>query len=112
GAGAAARRVDHADRRAHLQSVHLSPILMNRALIILFVVIVTLPLAGLLAGVDGGDREAENRELAVFPHWNGTWTSARAYPGGIIRWFDDHFAFRDDLVRWYAESRLFTLRVS
>ena len=62
--------------------------------------------------MDGGDREAENRELAAFPHWDGTWSSARAYPDAFTAWFEDHFAFRADLVRWYAESRLFGLGVS
>ena len=43
---AAARRVDHADRRAHLQPVHLFPILMNRTLIVLFVAIIDAPAGG------------------------------------------------------------------
>jgi alginate O-acetyltransferase complex protein AlgJ len=85
---------------------------MNRALILLFVMIIALPLVGTLAGVDGGDREAENRELAAFPHWEHTWTSTQAYPGALTAWFEDHFAFRADFVRWYAESRFFGLGVS
>jgi hypothetical protein len=82
---------------------------MNRVLIVLFVAIIALPMAGTLAGVDGGDPEAENRELAAFPHWGGTWASAEAYPDAFTTWFEDHFAFRDKLVRWYGESRLFGL---
>ena len=60
---------------------------MNRALILLFVAIVALPMAGTLAGVDGGDPESENRELAAFPHWDGTWPSAEAYPDAFTAWF-------------------------
>jgi hypothetical protein len=82
---------------------------MNRALILLFVAIIALPMAGTLAGVDGGDPESENRELATFPHWEGTWASAEAYPDAFMAWFEDHFAFRDKLVRWYGESRFFGL---
>jgi alginate O-acetyltransferase complex protein AlgJ len=82
---------------------------MNRTLILVFLAILTLPLAGTLAGMDGGDREAENRELAAFPHWDGTWASARIYPDAFASWFEDHFAFRADFVRWYAESRYFGL---
>jgi len=85
---------------------------MNRTLIVLFIVIITLPLAATMAGVDGGDSEAENRELAVFPRWDGTWASAAAYPDGFVAWFEDHFAFRATLVRWNAETRLFGLGVS
>ena len=84
----------------------------HRTLVILFVATISLPLAGTIAGVDGGDPAAENRELASFPRWNGTWPSAQAYPDAFSRWFDDHFAGRARMVRWYGESRLFGLRVS
>ena len=76
---------------------------MNRVLILLFVAIVALPMAGTLAGVDGGDPESENRELAPFPHWDGTWPSAAAYPDAFTAWFEDHFAFRDK-SRWAARA--------
>ena len=72
---------------------------MNRALTAIFVVIISLPLAANLAGVDGADPGAEHRELA-------TWKD------GPTAWFDDHFGFRSVLVRWYGESRLFWLGVS
>lgn len=72
---------------------------MNRALTALFAVIISLPLAANLAGVDGADPGAEHRELAT---WND----------GVTAWFDDHFGFRSTLVRWYGESRLFWLGVS
>jgi alginate O-acetyltransferase complex protein AlgJ len=85
---------------------------MQRSLVILFVIVIALPLAGNLAGVDGGDSGAENRQLAALPHWDGTVASAVAYPDALSRWFEDHFAFRDALVRWYGESRLVILGVS
>jgi hypothetical protein len=85
---------------------------MNRALVILFVVIIALPGVGTLLGRDGGDAEAENRELAPFPRWAHTWQSLEALPDAFTTWFEDHFAFRDDLVRWYGESRLFLLGIS
>jgi len=72
---------------------------MNRAITALFVVIISLPLAANLAGVDGADPGAEHRELA-------TWKD------GLTNWFDDHFGFRSALVRWYGESRLFGFGVS
>ena len=72
---------------------------MNRALTILFVVIISMPLAANLAGVDGADPGAEHRELA-------------AWKDGVTTWFGDHFGFRSPLVRWYGESRLFGLGVS
>ena len=39
----------------------------NASIVALFVVLIWLPLAANLAGVDGADPAAENRELAAFP---------------------------------------------
>src|SRR5258708_4832262 len=66
----------------------------------LFAIVISLPLAANLAGVDGADPGAENRELAEFRR------------DGFTAWFNDHFGFRSMLVRWYGESRLFVLGVS
>src|SRR5882762_2050316 len=85
---------------------------MNRLLTLLFLAVISLPLAANLAGVDGADPGAENRELAAFPRVDGSWTSIAAFPTGLSPWFDDHFGFRSVLVRWYGESRLFVLGVS
>ena len=85
---------------------------MKAVLVTLFAVVITLPLAANLAGVDGGDPGAENRELAAFPHLDRTWASAADYGRRGGEWFDDHFGFRSALVRWYGESRLFFLNVS
>ena len=84
----------------------------NRLLTLLFVAVIALPLAANLAGVDGADPGAENRELAAFPRVDTTWSSLAAFPPAFGAWFDDHFGFRSRLVRWYGESRLFGLGVS
>jgi alginate O-acetyltransferase complex protein AlgJ len=65
-----------------------------------------------LAGVDGADPGAENRELAPLPRIDGSPGSIAQLPAGFSAWFDDHFGFRSLLVRWYGESRLFVLRTS
>ena len=65
-----------------------------------------------LAGVDGADPGAENRELAAFPRVDGSLASVASLPAGLGAWFDDHFGFRSLLVRWYGESRLFVLHIS
>jgi alginate O-acetyltransferase complex protein AlgJ len=85
---------------------------MNRALVILFLAAITMPLAGNLAGLDGADPEAEKRELAQFPRWEWKLRPAVAYPKALNRWFEDHFGFRAALVRWYGETRLFGLNIS
>jgi hypothetical protein len=85
---------------------------MKRLLVALFVLVIALPLAANLAGVDGADPGAENRELAHFPRVDGSLESIASWPTGFSAWFDDHFGFRSHLVRWYGESRLFGLGVS
>jgi hypothetical protein len=68
--------------------------LLNIVLVAGFLVIIGLPLAANVAGHDGGDQEAENRDLAKFPAFEGTWASAVAWPTGVDLWFQDHFGFR------------------
>ena len=79
----------------------------NSVLAVVFVLVIWLPLAANLSGVDGFDPAAENREPARFPALEGTWASLADYPGGLGRWFDDHFGFRADIVRLNARSQLF-----
>ena len=85
---------------------------VRSVLVALFVVAISLPLAANLAGLDGADPGAENRELAAFPRVDGSLASIAALPTAFSNWFDDHFGFRSRLVRWYGESRLFVLHVS
>ena len=84
----------------------------NRLLTLLFAMTISLPLAANLAGVDGADPGAENRELAGFPRVDGSLTSIAGLPLACSNWFDDHFGFRSRLVRWYGESRLVVLHAS
>ena len=86
---------------------------MRALLVIAFLVVITLPAAANLAGHDGADPTAENRELAAFPRIEGaTMASLRTYSDRLSAWFDDHFGFRSTLVRWSGEIRLFVLGVS
>jgi len=88
------------------------PRVLNAISVALFLATIGLPLAGTLGGVEGGDQAAENRELAAFPRFDGTWQSIAAYGSGIDAWFSDHFAFRARLVQWFGETRYFWLGVS
>jgi alginate O-acetyltransferase complex protein AlgJ len=84
----------------------------NRLLVVVFLAVLALPLAANLAGRDGADAVAENRELAPFPQLDANWSSISTLGTRFGLWFDDHFGFRSWLVRWYGESRLFGLHVS
>jgi alginate O-acetyltransferase complex protein AlgJ len=65
----------------------------------LFLTAIGLPLALNLAGVDGGDPQTENRELATLDD-------------GIFAWFADHFGLRSTLVRANAHLEYFALQTS
>ena len=84
----------------------------NRALAVVFLLAIGMPLAANLAGVDGADPVAENREMAAFPAFDGSWHSARRYPAGLDAWFDDHFGFRAAFVRWNARASVEWFRTS
>ena len=83
----------------------------NLAIVAVFVAAISLPAAANLAGIDGADPAAENREPAEWPRV-GSASSTVAYATAFGRWFEDHFGFRATLVRWYGETRLFWLGVS
>ena len=84
----------------------------NIAIVFVFLTVISLPLAANIAGFDGADPAAENRELATFPHLGASWRSISAFGPGLGLWFEDHFGFRSLLVRWYGRSRLDLLGVS
>lgn len=85
---------------------------LNWIVAIAFLVIIGVPLAGNVLGMDGADPEAENRRLAAFPALSPSWGDVKGFLPGLDAWFSDHFAFRKDLVRWYGISRYLWLRVS
>jgi len=86
--------------------------MQTRLLVILFVAVISLPLAANLAGFDGADPGGENRELAAFPRVDGSLASLAKAGPQLSAWFEDHFGLRASLVRWNAALRLFVLRVS
>jgi hypothetical protein len=84
---------------------------LNHIVVAAFLLAIGAPLVANLAGMDGADA-AENRTQAVFPSLTLSWSSIQKFAPGIDGWFQDHFGFRSDLVRWYGESRYFGLRTS
>jgi alginate O-acetyltransferase complex protein AlgJ len=85
---------------------------MPKAVVVVFLVILGLPLVANVAGRDGADAGSENRTLADFPRYDGTLQSIADYGSRFGNWFDDHFGFRSALVRWYGESRLYLFGTS
>jgi len=85
---------------------------LKQAIVATFLVLIALPLAANLAGVDGADPQAENRELAAFPQLRLSPAGLATFGTGLAAWFEDHFGFRARLVQWHGELRLFGLGVS
>jgi alginate O-acetyltransferase complex protein AlgJ len=85
---------------------------INRPLSIIFLVAIVLPLVANVLGADGADRDAENREMAPFPIFDGSLKSVEAYPSKLDAWFADHFGFRSTLVRWASGVSMDVFRAS
>jgi hypothetical protein len=66
----------------------------------------------MLFDLDRDPPSEENRTLAPWPQFGADVTSLRALPDQLTRYFEDHFAFRQRLVRWQATVRLNALKVS
>ena len=88
------------------------PALIERTMIIVFLVALALPLTGMLLNLDHDAPSGENRTLAAWPQLRWDTASLRALPEQLTRYFEDHFAFRVRLVRWQAIARLQALGVS
>ena len=91
--------------------IRLHPI-AERTLVAIFLAALCLPLAGMVLRLDNDAPSAENRTLAPRPRLPRDAASLRALPDELTRYFEDHFAFRQTLVRWQAMARLHALRVS
>ena len=85
---------------------------LHLLLVVLFLGILVTPLAGVLSGIDGADKDAENRTLAAFPTFELSPGGVRRYLTGLDAWYTDHFAFRNTLVKAYGISRYLWLGVS
>src|SRR3954469_15705291 len=90
----APRRIRDAERGAHLQPVHLFPILMTRlhplwerVVIVAFVATIAVPGLATLAAIDRPTSRNENRELAAFPPVPTDLPSLRAFPDAFTRYF-------------------------
>ncbi|MGE0444203.1 MAG: hypothetical protein AB7P99_03175 [Vicinamibacterales bacterium] len=83
----------------------------DRFIVAVFLVAICLPGLALIGGIDGAG-DSENRTPAPPPAAPTSWDTARAWPDAFTRYFEDHFAFRRDLVRAQAALRLEGLGVS
>ena len=78
---------------------------VERLFIAIFLIAIALPVTGMPFG-SRHTVTTENRTLSEWPAFSWELASLRAMPGQWTRYFEDHFALRQQLVRWQARVRL------
>jgi alginate O-acetyltransferase complex protein AlgJ len=86
--------------------------LADRALIAVFLCAITLPLIGMVAGLDAKHTLEENRWLASPPEVRWSWGSLAQFPARAEAYFNDHFGFRTRLIQWLNYAKVAGLGVS
>src|SRR5580658_9167541 len=71
----------------------------NAGLIAIFLVVLWLPTWDWLWGLDRSPAPNENRKLAEFPKYS-TLAAPAPYVAAFGQFFQDHFGFRKQLVKW------------
>src|ERR1043166_8000788 len=84
----------------------------ERLLVAIFLVAITVPGIGMALGIGRPNEADENRTLAPFPTLVFTSASLGEYLDALTQFFEDHFAFRQTLVRWQSWVRYEVLHVS
>ena len=84
----------------------------DQALCAIFVVMIGLPLAGLVLGIDRSFVLDENRTLAAQPALEPDRKALAALPTKLEAYFNDHFGFRKRLIYWLALAKVKGLGVT
>ena len=72
---------------------------MSRLLVLIgFMLLLWVPMAQMATGWPHQPAVDENRKLASAPVLR-SWEDVHKYTGDAVKWFDDHFGFRDFLIR-------------
>jgi|CXWL01.1.fsa_nt_gi hypothetical protein len=76
-----------------------------RAIVALFLVVITTPGVGLALGLGRtAVSESEMRELASWPVWSWRLDRIAAWSDAFLSYFDDHFALRAQLIDWRSRA--------
>lgn len=82
------------------------------ARIIIFIAALVLPVLGLALHIDISSPHSENRLPAPFPAFPRSPSAIGAFPEKFRAYFEDHFGFRNILIRWQALAKVRWLGVS
>ncbi len=82
------------------------------ALIVVFLVAITMPVIGLIFRLDAGMKLQENRVLASRPGLKLERAALAAFPAKFETYFNDQFGFRQRLIHWLSIAKVLGLGVS
>ncbi len=82
----------------------------NQILVVGFCAALAAPGAGWVLGEAGPTGMGELRTLAPPPRVS--WSHLGGLPGAVERYVDDHFGFREQLIRWHHQFYYFGLGAS
>jgi alginate O-acetyltransferase complex protein AlgJ len=108
--GKVRRRPSQAFKRAFGAQPSSAP--ADKALIAVFLLLITVPLAGMIFGFDRSFVLEENRVLATRPGFKPTRRAMAAFPAKFEAYFNDQFGFRKRLIYWLAVVKVSGLRVT
>jgi alginate O-acetyltransferase complex protein AlgJ len=84
---------------------------MELLTIAVFVLLITLPTLDTCLHLDRAPFSNENRTLAKWPTWH-RFAKLQGFVAGLESYFNDHFGFRNQLVRWNNGSKFHLFRMS
>ena len=70
-------------------------------LVVLFLLVLALPALDWAFGIDKAPQPSDNRALAQWPDTPSDRASLNAWPREVEAWFNDHFGFRNQFIRWH-----------
>jgi len=84
----------------------------DAGLIVLFLALIGLPVLRNLAGSAAASAGTENRTLAPMPEFHLRARYLRPFPEKFEAFYNDHFGFRENLIRWLYTAQLQWLGIS
>ncbi len=77
-----------------------------------FLAAISIPILGMISGLDAGERLHENRLRVRPPSWPRNLGALAAFPRRFESFFNDGFGFREPLIQWLSRAEVEGLGVS
>jgi alginate O-acetyltransferase complex protein AlgJ len=93
-------------------SHHREPSWADWLTVSIFLAVMALPVAVRLAHLEPAPTQYENRNLSPVPTLAWSAKSLSTFPAAFESWYNDHFALRNQFIRWHHLWKLRALNVS